>query len=153
MSKKSKRRQLIVKVQEPYFIHKTLDNSTEMTIMVGKYALPWRAITNVPLCDAVMAKIEKIKRAFHDAHIEFNFNRENPAFIFNVSGKTIRHDGDTPDPATGDKVARAKALNRACVISKAIANAAKEGLEEELNRTIDVLNAWREKEKRIVKGI
>lgn len=153
MSKKSKKKQLIVKVREPHFIHKTLEGGAEMTIMVGKYALPWKAITNVPICGPVVAKIEKVKKTFPDAHIEFNFNQENPAFIFNASGKTIRHDGDTPNKYIGDKVARAKVLCRACVISKAITLAAKEGLEEELNRTITVLDVWREKEKNVIKGV
>ena len=153
MSKKSKKKQLIVKVREPYFIHKTLESGAEMTIMVGKYALPWKAITNVPICGPVMAKIEKVKKTFPDAHIEFNFRQENPAFIFNVSSKTIRHEGDTPDQSVGDKVARAKTLCRACVISKAIALAAKEGLEEELNRAIAVLDVWREKNKNVIKGV
>lgn len=152
MSKKSKKKQLIVQVREPYFIHKKLEEGTEMTIMVGTYALPWKAITNVPICHAVMTKVEKVQKAFSEAHIEFNFKQENPAFIFNVSGKTIRHEGDTPDPSIGNKVARAKALCKACSIGKAIALAAKEGLEEELNRTVEVLENWRRKEKNIIKG-
>ena len=153
MSRISRKKQLLIKVQEPFYIHKTLSNGEEMTIMVAKYALPWKALTNVPLCDAVMRKISKVQKAFSDAHIDFNFDRENPAFVFDVSGKTVSHKEDIPNKTIGEKVAKAKALARACTICKAISLAAKEGLEEELNRNIDVLNVWYEKEKEIIRGI
>lgn len=153
MSKNSKKKQLIVEVKEPCFIHKTATNGNEMTIMVGRYALPWKAITNIPLCDAVLVKLNKVKKAFPDARIEFNFSRENPAFLFKSFGITTRHDEDKHDPFIGMRVAKAKAIARAIAISMAISKAIKVGLEEELNRTIDVLNVWRQKEKKIIKEI
>ena len=153
MSKNSKKKQLIVEIKEPCFIHKIAKNGNEMTIMVGRYALPWKAITNIPLCDAVLVKLNKVRKAFPDAHVEFNFNRENPAFLFKVSGITTRHEEDKYDPSIGMRVAKAKAVTRAIAVSIAISKAIKVGLEEEINRTIDVLNVWRQKEKKIIKEI
>ena len=151
MSKNRKSR-LLVKVKEPFFIHKQVDDS-DLTFMIGYYALPWRAITNVPLCDAVVKRVEKLKKAFPDAHIDFNFNRENPAFLFRVVGKTRRCTTDDHNPIVGEAAARAKALIQACVISKAIIKEAMKGLEEELNRSFIIFKDWQEKERRIIKGV
>jgi hypothetical protein len=151
MSKNRKSR-LLVKVKDPFFIHKEV-NGTDMTFMIGYYALPWRAITNVPLCDAVVKKVEKLKKAFPDAHIDFNFNRENPAFLFRVVGKTKRCITDEHNADVGEVVARAKAMSQACVISKAIIREAMKGLEEELNRSFIIFKDWQEKERRIIKGV
>lgn len=152
MSKTSKKNRLLVKMKDPFFIHKQVQDS-DLTFMIGHYALPWRAITNVPLCDAVIAKIDKVKKAFPEAHIEFNFNRENPAFLFRVTGRTKRSTSDENNPTIGEAVARAKATARACVISKAIIKAAIEGLEEELKRNLAVFQDWHMKEKNIVRGV
>lgn len=150
---KNKKNRLLVRTKEPVFIHKEV-NGTDMTCMIGNYALPWRAITNVPLCDAVIAKIDKnVKTAFPKAHIEFNFQRENPAFLFRVTGRTYRSTTDTNNPSVGEAVARAKAVASACVICKAIIRAAIEGLEEELNRNLIIFKDWHEKEKGIVRGV
>ena len=103
MSKK--KRKFLVKVAEPQFIHynatnKETGNVEDTTIMKGKYAFPWRAITSL-----------------------------------------------------GDRVARARAMARACVVSRHIILAIKEGLEEELNRSAEIFKARFEKEKRIIKGV
>lgn len=152
MSKSPKKRRPLVKTKEPYFIHKQTENS-DLTFMIAQYALPWNEITNVPLCSAVIAKVEKVKKAFPEAHIEFNFSHERPAFIFNVVGRTKRSINDTPNQSVGDAVARAKATAKACTISRAIIRAALEGLEEELKRNLIVFEDWRAKEKNLVKGV
>lgn len=153
MSKNSKKNRLLVKTKEPYFIHKQAQN-TDLTFMIGYYALPWRAVTNVPLCDAVIDKIDRnVKKAFPEAHITFNFNRENPAFLFRVVGRTQRSTTDENNPTVGEAVARAKATAKACVISKAIIKAAIAGLEEELKRNLTVFQDWHNKEKNIVRGV
>lgn len=152
MSKSPKKRKLLVKVKGPYFIHKQAQDS-DLTFMIAQYALPWKEITNVPICEAVLNKVEKVKKAFPEAHIEFNFNIEHPAFIFNVVGRTKRSINDEPNQSIGDAVARAKAVAKACTISKAIIKAAIEGLEEDLRRNLVVFNDWRLKEKEIVKGV
>lgn len=149
---KNKKNRLLVNVKKPFFIHKQVDG-TDLTLMIGYYALPWRVVTDVPLCDAVIKKVEKVKKAFPEAHIEFNFNRENPAFLFRVVGKTKRCTTDENIPAVGEVVARAKAMTQACVISKAIIKAAMNGLEEELNRSLIIFKDWQNKERNIVKGI
>lgn len=149
---KNKKSRLLVKVKDPFFIHKEV-NGTDMTFMIGYYALPWRAITNVPLCDAVVKRVEKLKKAFPDAHIDFNFNRENPAFLFRVVGKTKRCITDEHNVDVGEVVARAKAISQACVISKAIIREAMKGLEEELNRSFIIFKDWQEKERRIIRGV
>lgn len=149
---KNRKNKLLVKVKDPFFIHKEV-KGTDMTFMIGYYALPWRAITNVPLCDAVVKKVEKLKKAFPDAHIDFNFNRENPAFLFRVVGKTKRCITDEHNSDVGEVVARAKAMTQACVISKAIIREAMKGLEEELNRSFIIFKDWQEKERRIIKGV
>jgi hypothetical protein len=121
--------------------------------MKGKYAVPWHSLTDISITERVLQKIGKLKKAFPDVSIDFNFNRENPAFIIGVSGKTVRHEGDAPDQVLGNKVARARAMARACVVGRHIALAAKEGLEEELSRSIDTFQARFEREKRIIKGV
>lgn len=156
MSKK--KRKFLVKVREPQFIHyKALNKETgveeDTTIMKGKYALPWRAITDTSVTERALQKVDRLKKLFPDVTIEFNFNMENPAFILGVSGKTVRHNGDTPDQSVGDRVARARAMARACVVSRHICIAIKEGLEEELNRAAETFKARFEKEKRIIKGM
>lgn len=151
MSKEKKNR-LLVNVKKPFYIHKQVEGE-DVTFMIGYYALPWGAITNVPLCDSVLKKVEKLQKAFPKAHIEFNFQRENPAFLFRVVGRTKRHLTDKHDPAVGEAVARAKAMKEACIISKAIIRAAMNGLEEELKRSFNIFNDWQEKEKNIVRGI
>ena len=156
MSKK--RRKFLVKVCEPQFIHYNATNKEtgkveDTTIMKGKYALPWRVITDVSVTERALQKVEKLKKLFPDVSIEFNFRKENPAFILGVSGKTVKHEGDEPNQSLGDRVARARAMARACVVSKHIAIAIKEGLEEELNRSIETFKARFEKEKRIIKGV
>ena len=95
----------------------------------------------------------ELKKAFPDAHIEFNFNREAPAFLFRAIGRTKRCGGDEQNQSVGDAVARAKATARACVISKAIIKSAMSGLEEELKRNLRIFDEWREKERDIVKGV
>lgn len=152
MTKFKKKKQILVKIGEPYFIHKEA-KGTDMTFMIGKYAIPWNGITNVPLCDAVITKIEKVRKCFPEAHIEFNFNRENPAFIFNVVGRTKRCINDKADKGIGETVAKAKATAKACVVAKAIIKAAMDGLEEELKRSFIVFDEWHDKEKRIVRGV
>lgn len=156
MSKK--RKKFLVKVCEPQFIHYQAANKEtgkveDTTIMKGKYAVPWYSLTDIPITKRTLQKIEKLKKVFPDVSIDFNFNKENPAFIIGVSGKTIRHEGDAPNQVLGDKVARARAMAKACVVGRHIALAAKEGLEEELNRSIDTFQARFEREKRIIKGV
>jgi hypothetical protein len=152
--KSKKKKQLLVKTKEPFFIHKEV-KGTNLTFMIGEYALPWKAITNVPPCDAAINedRLKKLKKAFPDAHIEFNFNREAPAFLFRAIGRTKRCGGDEQNQSVGDAVARAKATARACVISKAIIKSAMSGLEEELKRNLRIFDEWREKEREIVKGV
>ena len=152
MSKSPRKRKMLVKIKEPYFIHKQAQDS-DLTFMIAQYALPWKEITNVPICEAVLIKVEKVKKAFPEAHIEFNFNIEHPAFIFNVVGRTKRSVNDEQNQSLGDAVARAKAVAKACTISKAIIRAAIEGLEEDLRRNLVVFNDWRAKEKNLVKGV
>lgn len=152
MSKNSKKNRLLVRVKEPFFIHKQTEDS-DLTFMIGHYALPWKALTNVPLCNAVIKKVEKVTKAFPDAHIEFNYNVENPAFLFRTTGRTKRSTTDEHNPVVGESVARAKAYSRACVIAKAIIRAAMDGLEEELKRSMVVFNDWHEKERKIVRGV
>ena len=156
MSKK--RKKFLVKVCEPQFIHYQATNKEtgkveDTTIMKGKYAVPWYSLTDISITKRTLQKIEKLKKVFPDVSIDFNFNKENPAFIIGVSGKTIRHEGDAPNQVLGDKVARARAMAKACVVGRHIALAAKEGLEEELNRSIDTFQARFEREKRIIKGV
>lgn len=156
MSKK--RKKFLVKVCEPQFIHYQATNKEtgkveDTTIMKGKYAVPWYSLTDIPITKRTLQKIEKLKKVFPDVSIDFNFNKENPAFIIDVSGKTIRHEGDAPNQVLGDKVARARAMAKACVVGRHIALAAREGLEEELNRSIDTFQARFEREKRIIKGV
>jgi hypothetical protein len=155
----------LVEREKPCFIHKTIEveernensqniitKKTELTFMIGKYALPWKSIApNIPLCDAVITKIEKVKKAFPKAHIEFNFNRENPAFLFNVVGRTQRHENDEPNQDVGDTVAMAKATARACAIAKAIIQASINGLEVDLKRNLKIFEEWNKKEKNIIK--
>lgn len=153
MSRKpNKKKRLLVKVKAPYFIHKEV-KGTDLTFMIGEYALPWKEISDAPLCDAVIAKINKVKKAFPEAHIEFNFSRENPAFLFRVVGRTKRCPGDEQNQEIGDAVARAKATSRACVICKAIIRASIEGLEEELKRNLRIFDEWHEKERNLIRGI
>ena len=152
MSKSPRKRKMLVKIKEPYFIHKQAQDS-DLTFMIAQYSLPWKEITNVPICEAVLIKVEKVKKAFPEAHIEFNFNIEHPAFIFNVVGRTKRSVNDEQNQSLGDAVARAKAVAKACTISKAIIRAAIEGLEEDLRRNLVVFNDWRAKEKNLVKGV
>lgn len=156
MSKK--RKKFLVKVCEPQFIHyqaanKETSKVEDTTIMKGKYAVPWYSLTDIPITKRTLQKIEKLKKVFPDVSIDFNFNKENPAFIIGVSGKTIRHEGDAPNQVLGDKVARARAMAKACVVGRHIALSAREGLEEELNRSIDTFQARFEREKRIIKGV
>ena len=152
MNKPKKKKHLLVKNKTPYFIHKEVQG-TNFTFMIGEFALPWKEISDAPLCDAVITKISKVKKAFPEAHIEFNFNRENPAFLFRVVGRTKRCPGDEQNQDIGDAVAIAKATSRACIISKAIIKAAIEGLEEELKRNLRIFEEWHEKERNLVKGI
>ena len=152
INKPKKKKQLLVKIKTPYFIHKEYAGNN-LTFCIAEYALPWNKISDAPLCDAVITKITKVKKAFPDAHIEFNFNRENPAFLFKVIGRTKRCPGDEHNQDVGDAVARAKATSRACVISKAIIKAAIEGLEEELKKNLRIFEEWHEKEKSIVRGV
>ena len=91
----------------------------------------------------------QFQKAFQEAHIEYIAG--SPAFIFQTTGITVRHDNDVNDPMIGKRVAKAKAFNKACAISRAIIKAAKSGLEEELMRTDATLKAWQEKENKIRK--
>ena len=152
INKPNKKRKLLVKIKPPYFIHKEVQG-TNLTFMIGEFALPWNEISDAPLCDAVLTKINKVKKAFPEAHIEFNFSRENPAFLFRAVGRTKRCPGDEHSQDIGDAVARAKATSKACVISKAIIRAAIEGLEEELKRNLRIFEEWHEKEKSIIRGV
>ena len=156
MSKR--RKKFLVRVCEPQFVHYQATNKEtgkveDTTIMKGKYAIPWHSLTDIPITERALKKIEKLKKSFPDVSIEFNFNKANPAFILGVSGKTIRHEGDEPDQILGNKVARARAMARACVVGRHIALVAKESLEEELNRSIDTFQARFKREKRIIKGV
>lgn len=156
MSNKSKKKQLLAKVREPYFIHKTLESGREMTIMVGTYGVPIRALLGEYASIswiAVDGVINELKKAFPDAHIKADYIKDVAYLVFNVSGKTIRHEGDAADPVLGDRVAKAKALAKACTIGKAFAVGIKKSLEENINRNIDVFNVWHEKEKNVVKGV
>lgn len=152
INKPKKKKQLLVKLKAPYFIHKDVQG-TNLTFCIAEYALPWKEISDAPLCDAVITKINKVKKAFPEAHIEFNFQRENPAFLFRVVGRTKICPGDEHNQDIGDAVARAKATSRACIVSKAIIKASIEGLEEELKRNLRIFEEWHEKEKSIVRGV
>src|SRR5574344_1531682 len=88
INKPKKKKQLLVKLKAPYFIHKDVQG-TNLTFFIADYALPWKEISDAPLCDAAITKINKVKKAFPEAHIEFNFQRENPAFLFKVVGILI----------------------------------------------------------------
>lgn len=141
-------KRILIQVKEPRYIHKKV-NGKDMTIMTCTYALPWEAITSVPLCEEVIKKVGKVRNAFKEAHIDFNCIPENPAFIFQTTGITVRHDNDSNNPIIGDRIAKAKAFSKACAISRAIIKAAKSGLEEDLLRADVTLKAWQEKENRI----
>ena len=155
MSNKSKKKQLLVKTKEPYFIHKTLESGREMTIMVGTYGVPIRTLlggeTSISWI-AVDRVINELKKAFPDAHIKTDYIKDVACLVFNVSGKTVRHEGDAADQVLGDRVAKAKALAKACTIGKAFATGIKKNLEEGINRNIDIFDIWREKEKNIIRG-
>ena len=154
----SKKKKFLVKVCEPRFIHFTAPNKEnsvkeDVTIMKGKYALPWHTLTDTSITEKALDRIERYKKVFPDVTIEFNFNRENPAFILSVSGKAVRHDGDTPDWSIGDMVARARAMARACEVGRNIALEVKKGLIAELNGAAETFKARREREKKKIKGV
>jgi hypothetical protein len=139
---------ILMQVVEPKYIHKKV-NDRDMTIMTCTYVLRWEAITSIPMCEKVLKKVFKVKKAIQEAHIEYVAG--SPAFIFQTTGITVKHDNDVNDPMIGKRVAKAKAFNKACAISRAIIKAAKSGLEEELLRTDATLKAWQEKENKIRK--
>ena len=58
INKPKKKKQLLVKLKAPYFIHKDVQG-TNLTFCIAEYALPWKEISDAPLCDAVITKINK----------------------------------------------------------------------------------------------
>lgn len=154
----SKKKKFLVKVCEPRFIHYTAPNKEkgideDITIMEGKYALPWRTLTDTSITERALARVERLKRVFPDVSIEFNFIKENPAFILGVSGKATRHSGDTPNQSIGDMVARARAMAKACEVGRSIAVAVRDSLVAELNGAAATFKARREREKRNIKKV
>jgi len=150
MSIYKKRTEILEKTREPRFIHKEEEG---LTIMNAQYAFPWRKVTSVPICEVVVKKVEKAMRAFPNAHVEFNFNREHPAFIFCVTSIAKCSEGDEYNHKLGRKAAKARNISQACVIARTIISAAKQGLEEELNGADYVLHTWKSETFRSLKEL
>lgn len=144
---KFQKKLILVPANEPTYIRREAnDKHNEVTVVVAHYAIP----LNHVFCQGSQALNPNVMRAALEAAdgfqgIEFRFNKnpQAPAFIFAVKAKTERRGDDAPNQELADRIVRAKANSKACVIAKRILGAIAKYYEKEIafmNSVCEVLS-------------
>ena len=120
MTKKLKKKELLVATSEPFIIrHERNKKHNEVTVAVLNMALPLRNL-GAPLAAEILEKVKQVGVGFPGTNLHFNFNPEAPAFLFTVKGKTECRGNDVPNQEIGNMVATAKAQAKAAKVAARI---------------------------------
>lgn len=131
---------LLAKTRDPFFVRaEKTDKHNEITVCVMSLAIPVRYLAPC-MSEDVLEAVLKVAKSFPESKLRFNFNREAPAFLFSVKGKTECRGNDTPNQKIGDAVALHKALARAFTITKRVVMAVKVVKAKELAELDNKIN-------------
>lgn len=124
---KFKRNQLLIEDGNPLIFRQPANEKhNEITIAKIRFALRLDGMMDT---DGITKKMidlvsKKVASGYpKETNISFNYNRQAPAFLFTIKGRTTRKSGDEPNQELADRIAVAKCRASAATIGRKIADA------------------------------